>query len=163
MGPYIHIHIHKVHLNSNQSQRSITFKNLSHSSLSSLQSPQFSKTCLKNPIFLLSMAASSLCYPSNDPKTPNKPSNNPISASKVRVIVRVRPFLPHESTSSSNRVSCISLLDQDSQSQDEVAVYLKDPYTRFQKVHFPFFFFVKLRLADFRILIFMIFLVCFLV
>ncbi|XP_050912847.1 kinesin-like protein KIN-10B isoform X2 [Lathyrus oleraceus] len=75
------------------------------------------------------MAASSLCYPSNDPKTPNKPSNNPISASKVRVIVRVRPFLPHEFTSSSNRVSCISLLDQDSQSQDEVAVYLKDPYT----------------------------------
>ncbi|KAI5441430.1 hypothetical protein KIW84_010777, partial [Lathyrus oleraceus] len=46
-----------------------------------------------------------------------------------RVIVRVRPFLPHEFTSSSNRVSCISLLDQDSQSQDEVAVYLKDPYT----------------------------------
>ncbi|CAI8612647.1 unnamed protein product [Vicia faba] len=76
------------------------------------------------------MAATSFCHPSNDPKTPNKPSNNPISASKIRVIVRVRPFLPHEFTpNNGNRVSCISLLDQDSQSQDEVAVYLKDPYT----------------------------------
>ncbi|XP_058761139.1 kinesin-like protein KIN-10B isoform X2 [Vicia villosa] len=76
------------------------------------------------------MAATSLCHPSNDPKTPNKPSNNPTSVSNVRVIVRVRPFLPQEFTSNNNRVSCISLLDhQDSQSQDEVAVYLKDPYT----------------------------------
>ncbi|CAK8541650.1 unnamed protein product [Lathyrus sativus] len=74
------------------------------------------------------MAATPLCHPSNDPKTPNKPSNNPISDFKVRVIVRVRPFLPHEFTSNSNRVSCVSLLDQDSQSQ-EVAVYLKDLYT----------------------------------
>ncbi|GAU21849.1 hypothetical protein TSUD_176950 [Trifolium subterraneum] len=66
------------------------------------------------------------------PKTPNKISiNNPISVSKVRVIVRVRPFLPHEITSrnGADPVSCISLLDQDSQLRDEVAVYLKDPYT----------------------------------
>ncbi|XP_045792897.1 kinesin-like protein KIN-10B isoform X1 [Trifolium pratense] len=67
------------------------------------------------------------------PKTPNKISNNynPISVSKVRVIVRVRPFLPHEITprNGGDPVSCISLLDQDFQSRDEVAVYLKDPHT----------------------------------
>jgi kinesin family protein 22 len=74
------------------------------------------------------------------PKTPNKISNNnnPISVSKVRVIVRVRPFLPHEITrrNCADPVSCISLVDQDFQSRDEVAVYLKDPHTRFQQVHF---------------------------
>jgi kinesin family protein 22 len=73
------------------------------------------------------------------PKTPNKISNNnnPISVSKVRVIVRVRPFLPHEITRNcADPVSCISLLDQDFQSRDEVAVYLKDPHTNFQQVHF---------------------------
>ncbi|WJX81830.1 hypothetical protein P8452_64664 [Trifolium repens] len=67
------------------------------------------------------------------PKTPNKISNNnnPISVSKVRVIVRVRPFLPHEITprNCADPVSCISLLDQDFQFRDEVAVYLKDPHT----------------------------------
>ncbi|KAK7293054.1 hypothetical protein RJT34_15915 [Clitoria ternatea] len=69
---------------------------------------------------------------SNTPKTPKKLSNNSISVSKVRVIVRVRPFLAHEiSARNSDPVSsCISVLDQDLESsQEEVAVYLKDPQT----------------------------------
>ncbi|KAK7339640.1 hypothetical protein VNO77_20318 [Canavalia gladiata] len=63
--------------------------------------------------------------------TPKKLSNNPISVSKVRVIVRVRPFLAHEiSAKNTDPVSCISVLHQDFQSpHDEVAVYLKDPQT----------------------------------
>ncbi|XP_012568995.1 kinesin-like protein KIN-10B isoform X2 [Cicer arietinum] len=61
------------------------------------------------------------------PKTENKLFNNSISVSKVRVIVRVRPFLGHDN---GDPVSCISLLDQDFESQhQEVAVYLKDPQT----------------------------------
>lgn len=106
------------------------------------------------------MAATSLCHPSNDPKTPNKPSNNPTPVSNVRVIVRVRPFLPHEFTPNSNRVSCISLLDQDSQSQDEVAVYLKDPYTRFQKSSFSPFIVIG-RSIDFGFYDFFVLFCCF--
>ncbi|OMO97193.1 hypothetical protein COLO4_14798 [Corchorus olitorius] len=51
--------------------------------------------------------------------------------SKVRVVVRVRPFLPQEIASrNGNSKSCISLLDhQDRDSSDEVSVHLKDPYT----------------------------------
>lgn len=72
--------------------------------------------------------ASTLNYSCTPPKTPI--NNNPISVSKVRVIVRVRPFLPHETTrNGDDPVSCISLLDQDFQSQNDVAVYLKDPFT----------------------------------
>ncbi|MED6185574.1 hypothetical protein PIB30_058425 [Stylosanthes scabra] len=71
------------------------------------------------------MATKSCC-------TPKKPSStNPVSVSKVRVIVRVRPFLPHEiSSRNANPVPCVSVLDQHFESaQDEVAVYLKDPQT----------------------------------
>jgi hypothetical protein len=41
----------------------------------------------------------------------NNNNNNPISVTKVRVIVRVRPFLPHEITTRNcaDLVSCISL------------------------------------------------------
>ncbi|QCE11729.1 kinesin family member 22 [Vigna unguiculata] len=63
--------------------------------------------------------------------TPKKSSDTSISVSKVRVIVRVRPFLAHEtSTKNGDPVSCISVLDQESEfPQEEVAVYLKDPDT----------------------------------
>ncbi|KOM38001.1 hypothetical protein LR48_Vigan03g138300 [Vigna angularis] len=63
--------------------------------------------------------------------TPKKSSDTSISVSKVRVIVRVRPFLAHEtSTENGDPVSCISVLDRDSEfPQEEVAVYLKDPDT----------------------------------
>ncbi|KAG5022523.1 hypothetical protein JHK82_018432 [Glycine max] len=62
--------------------------------------------------------------------TPKKLPNALISVSKVRVIVRVRPFLAHETSARNGDVSCISVLDQDSESpQDEIAVYLKDPLT----------------------------------
>ncbi|KAI4354488.1 hypothetical protein L6164_003343 [Bauhinia variegata] len=61
--------------------------------------------------------------------TPSKPSN-PSSISKVRVVVRVRPFLPQEiSARNGNPVPCISILDQDLESPEEVAVYLKDTET----------------------------------
>ncbi|CAA2974241.1 kinesin KIN-10B [Olea europaea subsp. europaea] len=55
----------------------------------------------------------------------------PGSTSKVRVIIRVRPFLPHEiSSKNSNPISCISLLNSESvPSGDEVTVHLKDPET----------------------------------
>ncbi|CAA3011211.1 kinesin KIF22 [Olea europaea subsp. europaea] len=55
----------------------------------------------------------------------------PGSISKVRVIIRVRPFLPHEfSSKNSNPISCISLLNSESvPSGDEVTVHLKDPET----------------------------------
>ena len=74
--------------------------------------------------------------------TPTKPSSNPVSVSKVRVIVRVRPFLPHEiSARNGDPVSCISVLDRDFESaEDEVAVYLKDPQTRSEKISIFFFF-----------------------
>ncbi|KAI9115964.1 hypothetical protein K1719_012894 [Acacia pycnantha] len=61
--------------------------------------------------------------------TPLKPSN-PKSISKVRVIIRVRPFLPHEiSARNGNSSACISVLDLDSESPEEITVYLKDPET----------------------------------
>ncbi|KAJ6407884.1 hypothetical protein OIU84_011234 [Salix udensis] len=50
--------------------------------------------------------------------------------SKVRVIVRVRPFLSHEiPAKNGNPSSCISVLDRDSDSRDEVTVHLQDPET----------------------------------
>ncbi|CAJ1799007.1 unnamed protein product [Sphenostylis stenocarpa] len=63
--------------------------------------------------------------------TPKKPSDTLISVSKVRVIVRVRPFLEHETSAKNGEpVSCISVLDQDFEfPREEVAVYLKDPQT----------------------------------
>lgn len=51
--------------------------------------------------------------------------------SKVRVIVRVRPFLPHEITAKNgNPSSCISVVDQDCDPREEVTVRLKDPDSR---------------------------------
>jgi kinesin family protein 22 len=58
---------------------------------------------------------------------------NPNLISKVRVIVRVRPFLPHEiSGKNSDRTPWVAVLDQDSEHREleEVAVYLKDNDTR---------------------------------
>lgn len=51
--------------------------------------------------------------------------------SKVRVVVRVRPFLPKEiAARNGNSKSCIFLLDhQENDSSDEVSVHLKDPNT----------------------------------
>ncbi|TYI87548.1 hypothetical protein E1A91_D04G142400v1 [Gossypium mustelinum] len=59
--------------------------------------------------------------------TPSKQA----TVSKVRVVVRVRPFLPQEITArNGNSKSCIFLLDlQDNDSSDEVSVHLKDPNT----------------------------------
>ncbi|XP_073135302.1 kinesin-like protein KIN-10B isoform X2 [Henckelia pumila] len=53
---------------------------------------------------------------------------HPCSISKVRVVARVRPFLPREiSSKNENPVSCVSLLNPESQnSADEVTVLLKD-------------------------------------
>ena len=118
--------------NPNQNKRSLLSKTLPLSLLNfNINLQQFSSTSLKNQIFLPSMATT-LNYSCTTPKTPN--NNNPISVSKVRVIVRVRPFLSHEITrNGDDPVSCISLLDQDFQFQNDVAVYLKDPFTRFQK------------------------------
>ena len=52
--------------------------------------------------------------------------------SKVRVIVRVRPFLPHEiaAAKNGNPISCVSVLDQDCESGEEVVVHLNDQETR---------------------------------
>jgi kinesin family protein 22 len=56
---------------------------------------------------------------------------NPNSISKVRVVVRVRPLLPHEiSGKNSDLTPWVSVLDQDSEYREEVAVYLKDKDTR---------------------------------
>ncbi|KAK8561786.1 hypothetical protein V6N13_149064 [Hibiscus sabdariffa] len=59
--------------------------------------------------------------------TPSKQA----TVSKVRVVVRVRPFLPQEITArNGNSKSCAFLLDhQDNDSSDEVSVHLKDPNT----------------------------------
>ncbi|KAF7143137.1 hypothetical protein RHSIM_Rhsim05G0192700 [Rhododendron simsii] len=59
--------------------------------------------------------------------TPAKPSS---SISKVRVIIRVRPFLPHETASrNGNSTPCVSVLDSELDSTQEVTVHLKDPET----------------------------------
>lgn len=54
----------------------------------------------------------------------------PSVQSKVRVIVRVRPFLPDEiSQKNGNPISCISALDSELESRAEVRVLLKDQET----------------------------------
>ncbi|XP_057970896.1 kinesin-like protein KIN-10C [Malania oleifera] len=61
--------------------------------------------------------------------TPARPLQ-PNSTFKVRVAVRVRPFLPHEIESQNGSpVSCVSVLDQEFESGEEIAVYLKDQFT----------------------------------
>ncbi|CAB4284503.1 unnamed protein product [Prunus armeniaca] len=59
--------------------------------------------------------------------TPAK-AMNPNSSSKVRVIVRVRPFLPHEiAANNGDQTPCVSVIEQDCESStEEVVVYLKD-------------------------------------
>lgn len=53
------------------------------------------------------------------------------SISKVRVVIRVRPFLPQEiSGKHGDPISCVSVVDSDSKSCDEVTVHLKDQQTR---------------------------------
>ncbi|BFG36185.1 hypothetical protein CerSpe_224590 [Prunus speciosa] len=53
---------------------------------------------------------------------------NPNSSSKVRVIVRVRPFLPHEiAANNGDQTPCVSVIEQECESStEEVVVYLKD-------------------------------------
>ncbi|CAK7333867.1 unnamed protein product [Dovyalis caffra] len=55
---------------------------------------------------------------------------DPSCTSKVRVIVRVRPFISQEIPSKNgNPTSCISVLNPDSDCRDEVTVHLQDPDT----------------------------------
>ncbi|KAJ4704680.1 Kinesin-like protein [Melia azedarach] len=62
--------------------------------------------------------------------TPSKPAIIPNSSSKVRVVVRIRPFLPQEiAAKNGHPKSCISVIDKNLESCNEVAVHLKDPYT----------------------------------
>ncbi|VYS52324.1 unnamed protein product [Arabidopsis thaliana] len=50
------------------------------------------------------------------------------SISNVRVVLRVRPFLPREiSDESGDARSCVSIIVGDEGDISEVAVYLKDP------------------------------------
>lgn len=78
----------------------------------------------------ISMTASSLASPKG--ANPVQLQSLSTSISKVRVIVRVRPFLPHEiaAAKDGNPISCASVLDQDCDSGQEVVVYLKDQETR---------------------------------
>ncbi|KAI4331712.1 hypothetical protein MLD38_029868 [Melastoma candidum] len=73
----------------------------------------------------------------NPPKTPR--SMNPAApgsishplVSKVRVVARVRPFLASEiAAKDGNPIPCVSVVDQDGPSTDEVMVHIKDHYTR---------------------------------
>ncbi|XP_057470492.1 kinesin-like protein KIN-10C [Actinidia eriantha] len=63
--------------------------------------------------------------------TPAKPSqSNCSSISKVRVILRVRPFLPHEiAARNGNSTPCVSVLDSKFDSSPDVTVQLKDQET----------------------------------
>ena len=72
-----------------------------------------------------------LDYYSSTPAKPSTKSSSSIS-SMVRVIVRVRPFLPHE-TNGINPTPCVSLLNNshfDPNQEEEVTVHLKDQGTR---------------------------------
>ncbi|KAK6140247.1 hypothetical protein DH2020_026045 [Rehmannia glutinosa] len=61
--------------------------------------------------------------------TPGKNHHQPSSISKVRVVVRLRPFLSQEISSiNGNPISCISIQESES-SFDEVTVLLKDQET----------------------------------
>ncbi|GAB4833797.1 hypothetical protein Ancab_032046 [Ancistrocladus abbreviatus] len=63
------------------------------------------------------------------PSTPLKPSQSYVIA-KVRVVLRVRPFLVREIASKNGEpVSCVSLLDSECDSNEEVVVHLKDQET----------------------------------
>ncbi|PON38572.1 Kinesin-like protein [Parasponia andersonii] len=65
----------------------------------------------------------------NSSVSTNAHSDSVSSKARVRVIVRVRPFLPHDTPQ--QQTSCVSVLHQlSSDSAQEVAVYLKDQQTR---------------------------------
>ncbi|XP_042054170.1 kinesin-like protein KIN-10B [Salvia splendens] len=62
--------------------------------------------------------------------TPAKYRHQSISIAQVRVIVRLRPFLPHEISSRNGRpISCVSLQESEASSSNEVTVLLKDQET----------------------------------
>ncbi|KAK6914699.1 Kinesin motor domain [Dillenia turbinata] len=68
------------------------------------------------------------------PITPQTSKLNPNPTrpliSKVRVVVRVRPFLPNEiDEKRGHPISCVSVLDPEIESQEEVTVRLKDLQT----------------------------------
>ena len=63
--------------------------------------------------------------------TPAKSAMATNSTSKVRVIVRVRPFLMRENR---EQKPCVSVLDQEMDSAEEVAVYLQDNETRYENI-----------------------------
>ncbi|KAL3531816.1 hypothetical protein ACH5RR_005337 [Cinchona calisaya] len=62
---------------------------------------------------------------------PSSHSQSSSSISKVRVIIRVRPFLPQEISGKNgdNPFSCVSVLDSEPKYCDEVTVHLKDQET----------------------------------
>ncbi|KAL0309855.1 UNVERIFIED_CONTAM: Kinesin-like protein KIN-10B [Sesamum radiatum] len=61
--------------------------------------------------------------------TPAKNHHHPSSISKVRVVLRIRPFLPQEISSiNGSPISCVSLQESEP-SSDEVTVLLKDQDT----------------------------------
>ncbi|KAJ9557406.1 hypothetical protein OSB04_012020 [Centaurea solstitialis] len=68
---------------------------------------------------------SSIQAANSDLRTPND------SVSMVRVVVRVRPFLPHEGEGDSTVIgkSIVSVVDSPLESASEVTVHLKDPYS----------------------------------
>ncbi|GMH23084.1 hypothetical protein Nepgr_024927 [Nepenthes gracilis] len=64
-----------------------------------------------------------------NPSTPSKPSQH-TAISRVRVIVRLRPFLAREIASKSGHpVPCVSVIQSECGSGEEVSVYLKDQET----------------------------------
>ena len=63
--------------------------------------------------------------------TPAKDRHQSISIAQVRVIVRLRPFLPHEiSSRNGHPISCVSLQESEASPSNEVTVLLKDQATR---------------------------------
>ncbi|KAK1285421.1 Armadillo repeat-containing kinesin-like protein 1 [Acorus calamus] len=67
---------------------------------------------------------------SRQPKTPSKNQHSHLKMSKVRVVVRIRPFLPSEVDSEGrDLVPCVSVLDQADETSEEVAVHIKDQWS----------------------------------
>ncbi|KAL2934331.1 Kinesin-like protein KIN-10B [Bienertia sinuspersici] len=70
--------------------------------------------------------------------TPAKSTNSTV-ISKVRVIIRLRPFLPHDiAANNENQIPCVSILPKDDvlcYTDSEVSVHLKDPETSRQEFY----------------------------
>ncbi|KAK1271640.1 Kinesin-like protein FLA10 [Acorus gramineus] len=63
-------------------------------------------------------------------KTPSKNQHSHLKMSKVRVVVRIRPFLPSEvDPEGRDPVPCVSVLDQADETSEEVAVHIKDHWS----------------------------------